>query len=130
MQNYDWNKDCNIAFQEAQFLWERGAEMQILQQSFTAADADTNNVFDSGELMQFSASTGRPESLGVFMQNYDLNEDGNIAFQEVKRLTPTQEYGTVYERENGAVQSTQILQRSFTAADMLRRTTSLTHVSS
>ena len=72
MQNYDLNKDGNIAFQEAQFLWERGAEMQILQQSFTAADADTNNVFDSGELVQFLASTGRPESLEVFMQNFDL----------------------------------------------------------
>ena len=65
--------------------------MQILQQSFTAADADTNNVFDSGELMQFLALTGRPESLEVFMQSYDVNEDGNIAFQEAKRVTPTQE---------------------------------------
>ena len=79
--------------------------VQILQQSFTAADADTNNVFDSGELMQFSASTGSPESLEVFMQNYDLNEDGNIAFPEAKRLTPTQEHGTVHEWENGVVQS-------------------------
>ena len=82
MQNDDLNKDGNIAFQEAQFLWERGAVMQILQQSFTAADADTNNVFDSGERMHFLASTGRPESLEVPMQNYDLNEDGNIAFQD------------------------------------------------
>ena len=76
-----------LAFQEAEFLWERGAEMP--QQSFTAADVDTNNVIDSRELVHFLASTGRPESLEVFMQNNDLNEDGNIAFQEAKRLTPT-----------------------------------------
>ena len=47
----DLKKDGNIAFQEAQFLWERGAEMQIFQQSFAAADADTNNVPDSGEIV-------------------------------------------------------------------------------
>ena len=51
--------------------------------------ADTKNVLDSRELVQFLASTGRPESLEVSMQNYDLNEDGNIAFQEAKRVTPT-----------------------------------------
>ena len=78
MQNDDLNKDGNIAFQEAQFLWERGAEMQIFQQSFTAADADTNNVPDSGELVQCLASIGRPKSFEVFMQNYDLSKDGNV----------------------------------------------------
>ena len=33
----------------------------------------------------------------AFQQNYDSNKDGNIAFQEAKRLTPIQEYGTVHE---------------------------------
>ena len=72
MQNYDLHTDGNLAFQEAQFLWERGAEMQILQQRFAAEDVDTNNVPDSGEIMQFLASTGRPKFLEAFMQSYDL----------------------------------------------------------
>ena len=95
MQNYDLTKDGNSAFQEAPFLWERGAEMQILQQSFMAADADTNNVLDSGELVQFSASTGRP----------DLKKYGNIAFQEAQFLW-----------ERGA--EMQILQQRFAAEDV------------
>ena len=40
--------------------------------------SDTKNVPDSREPVQFLASTARPESLEVFMQNYDLNKDGNV----------------------------------------------------
>ena len=67
------------------------------------AGPNLSNVLDSGEIVQFLASIGRPEFLEVFMQsddlnedgniafqqNYDSNKDGNIAFQEAKRLTPT-----------------------------------------
>ena len=63
MQNYDLDKDGNVAFQEAQFLWEHGAEMQSLQHSITAAAADTKNVLDSGELVQFLVQLAGPDLL-------------------------------------------------------------------
>ena len=51
----------------------------------------------------------RPEALEVFMEKHDLNEDGNIAFQEAGQLPLIQKHGTVHEWQNGVVQATQIL---------------------